>query len=268
MPVTETDWEYAAPAGLAMFGIDRRSAMAGGLTALSFALLGCEVSAAKPPRRMAARDWIERQGELARALKNGQIAPLQWMADAERLAGEIEVAELMAEVNKAQVTQQALLPTNDPRKSSIRFLDAEGAPRKLGYGAALFAFEPHNVITPHGHRHMVSSHLVVEGSFRVRNFDRLEDEEGAMIIRPTRDYIAATGQLSAMTPDLDNIHWFVPSGGTAMTFDVIISGIDPGEADYDIEAIDPLGGTMLADGTIRAPKIGFELASDKYTSAV
>jgi hypothetical protein len=238
------------------------------LAAFTLALLGQEVVAAAPQQRMAARDWIERQGELARALKGGQIAPLQWMAEAERLAGEIEVAELMAEVNKAQVTQQALLPTNDPRKSSIRFLDADGAPRKLGYGAALFAFEPHNVITPHGHRHMVSSHLVVEGAFRVRNFDRLEDEEGAMIIRPTRDYIAATGQLSAMTPDRDNIHWFVPNGGAAMTFDVIISGIDPGEADYDIEAIDPLGGTMLADGKIRAPKIGFEAASDKYTAAV
>jgi mannose-6-phosphate isomerase-like protein (cupin superfamily) len=217
---------------------------------------------------MAARDWIERQGELARALKSGQIAPLQWMAEVERLAGEIEVAQLMAEVDKAQITQNAQPPTNDPRKSSIRFLDAVGAPRKLGYGAALFAFEPHNVITPHGHRHMVSSHLVVEGAFRVRNFDRLSDDEGAMIVRPTRDYIAQTGQLSAMTPDRDNIHWFVPRGAAAMTFDVIISGIDPGEADYEIEAIAPLGGTELADGAIRALKIAFEAASDKYTAAL
>ncbi|AOL94992.1 hypothetical protein [Porphyrobacter sp. LM 6] len=264
----ESDWRQAQPAGLDAFGLDRRGFAVAGLAAFSLALLGCEVSAAKPQRRMAARDWIERQGELARALKSGQIAPLQWMEEVERLAGEIEVAQLMAEVDKAQITQNALPPTNDPRKSSIRFLDAEGAPRKLGYGAALFAFEPHNVITPHGHRHMVSSHLVVEGAFRVRNFDRLSDDEGAMIVRPTRDYIAQTGQLSAMTPDRDNIHWFVPSGGTAMTFDVIISGIDPGEADYEIEAIDPLGGTELADGAIRAPKIAFEAASDKYTAAL
>lgn len=268
MPVTATDWDKAAPASLAMFGIDRRSALAGGLAALSFALLGCEVSAAKPSARMAARDWIERQGELARALKAGQVTPLQWMAEAERLAREIEVAQLMAEVNRAQVTQQALPPTNDPHKSSIRFLDAEGVPRKLGYGAALFAFAPQNVITPHGHRHMVSSHLVVEGAFRVRNFDRLGDDGGAMIVRPTRDYVAETGQLSAMTPERDNIHWFVPRGGPAMTFDVIISGIDPGEADYEIEAIDPLGGTRLDDGTIRAPKMAFEAASGKYTAEV
>lgn len=268
MALTGRDWEQAQPASLDALGLDRRSAMASGLAALSLALLGCEVSAAKPQRRIAARDWIERQGEVARALKNGEIAPLQWMAEVERLAGEIEVAELMAELDQAQITQQALPPTNDPRKSSVRFLDAEGNPRRLGYGAALFAFEPHNVITPHGHRFMVSSHLVVDGSFRVRNFDRLGDEDGAMIVRPARDYVAVTGQLSAMTPDRDNIHWFVPRGGKAMTFDVIISGIDPGQADYEIEAIDPLAGTERPDGSISAPKIAFEAASEKYTAAV
>ena len=263
-----SDWEQARPAGLDVFGLTRRNITAGGLAAFSLALLGCEVSSAAPRQRMAARDWIERQGELARALKTGQITPLVWMAEVERLAGEIEIAELMASVNRQKIIQNALPPTNDPRKSSVRFLDENGEPRSLGFGSALFRFEPHNVITPHGHRHMVSSHLVVDGAFRVRNFDRLRDEDGVMVIKPTRDYVAETGQLSAMTPDKDNIHWFVPQDGAAMTFDVIISGIDPGEADYKIEAIDPLSGQALPDGAIRAPKIDFEEASEKYTAAV
>lgn len=265
----EEDWDRARPAGLEAFGLTRRSIAAGGLGTMALALLGCEISSAAPRRRMAATDWIERQGELARALKSGEITPLAWMSEVERLAGEIEVAELMATVNRQAVTQQALPTTNDPRKSSVRFIDAQGEPRQLGYGAALFAFEPHNVITPHGHRHMVSSHLVVEGAFRVRNFDRIRDEGGAMVIRPTRDYVAEVGDLSAMTSDRDNIHWFVPDGGgRGMTFDVIISGIDPGEPDYEIEAVDPLAGEVLADGTIRAPKIGFDVASAKYTASV
>ncbi|MXO50387.1 hypothetical protein GRI42_03600 [Erythrobacter gaetbuli] len=268
MALDERDWRRARFAGLESFGIDRRHALAGGLATLSFALLGCELAAAKPAQRMAARDWIERQGELARALKGGEIAPAQWMADVEQLASEIEIAELMATVDQARITANPASDTNDPRKRTVRFLDEQGEPRRLGYGAAFFDFEPHNVITPHGHRHMVSSHLVVGGSFRVRNFDRLRDEEGAMIVRPTRDYVAETGQLSAMTPDRDNIHWFVPQGGSARTFDVVISGLDPGEDDYEIEAIDPIGGTVLEDGSIRAPKIAFEAASEKYTTAL
>ena len=268
MALDERDWQRAPFGGLESFGIDRRNALAGGLATLSFALLGCELSEAKPVRRMAARDWIERQGELARALKSGEIAPLRWMAEVERLASEIEIAELMATIDQAKITANPASETNDPRKRTVRFLDEHGEPRRLGYGAAFFDFEPDNVITPHGHRHMVSSHLVVDGSFRVRNFDRLRDEDGAMIVRPTRDYVAKTGQLSAMTPDRDNIHWFVPQGGKARTFDVVISGLDPGEDDYEIEAIDPLGGTVMDDGSIRAPKIAFEEASEKYTTAL
>ncbi|MEQ1498504.1 MAG: hypothetical protein ABL914_07565 [Novosphingobium sp.] len=217
---------------------------------------------------MAARTWIERQGELAVALKTGQLAPLAWMAEVERLAAEVDPAELMAEINRAKITLGALLPTNDPRKRSIRFVDQHGAPRKMGFAAALFDFSPSNVITPHGHRNMVSSHLVVEGAFRVRNYDRIKDLAGAMVVRPTRDYLASTGMLSAMSGDRDNIHWFVPQGGPARTFDVIISGIDPAQPDYEIAAIDPVGGEVLTDGTIRAPIMEFEDASKKYVATL
>lgn len=87
-----------------------------------------------------------------------------------------------------------------------------------------------------------------------------------MIIRPTRDAVASVGTLSAMSADRDNIHWFVPQGGPARTFDVIISGLDAGQPDYDIQAIDPLGGKRMRDGSIVAPIMTFEDASAKYTN--
>ena len=268
LPMTEEDWAVASKAGLADLGLSRRTVASGGLAALTSYLLLSGVAQAAPRRPFAARRWIERQGELARTLKRGELKPAAWMREVESLASEIDIAQLMAELDKAQVTQLAQPTTNDPRKSTIRFLDASGNPRKLGFGSALFDFAPENVITPHGHRNMVSSHLVVEGNFRVRNFDRLRDEDGAMIIRPTRDYKAGVGKLSAMSSDRDNIHWFVPQGGGAKTFDVIISGIDEALPPYEIEAIDPLGGKLRSDGTIKAAKMSFEAASRKYTSAI
>jgi hypothetical protein len=132
----------------------------------------------------------------------------------------------------------------------------------------LFDFSPTNVITPHGHTNMVSSHLVVGGKFRVRNFDRLRDEDGAMIVRPTRDYLAETGAISTMSSARDNVHWFVPQGGGATTFDVIISEIDKAQGDTRITAIDPVGGQTLEDGSIRAPIMEFEEASDKYVATI
>ena len=249
-------------------GLTRREwlgALAGFAT---YALLR-EVRAAVPQRRSTVEAWIVRQDEAARALAAGRITPRAWMDEIEHLAAEIDVAELMATVNRSRLTAAGAGGTNDPKKRHVRFLDdATGEPRQLAYGAALFDFEPRNVITPHGHRHMVSAHLVVDGRLRVRNYDRVRDDGDAMVIRPTRDYVAHVGMISTMSSERDNIHWFVPQGGRAATFDVVISDLDPGQPSYDIKAIDPLRGERLADGTIRAPIIGFDDASARYTSEV
>lgn len=233
----------------------------------AFALLG-EARAQAPARRGSVRTWIDSQDEIARALTGGAMTGRQWAIEVERLGRSVDVAELMAEVGRARLTAAGAPFGNDPRKRFVRFLDADGKPRRLSYGVALFDFAPHNVITPHGHRHMVSAHMVVSGAFRVRNFDRLRDEGEAMVIRPTRDYVAQVGEVSTMCSERDNIHWFVPQNGPATSFDVIISGLDAGRPDHEIRAIDPVGGERLADGSIRAPIIGFAEASRRYPASV
>jgi hypothetical protein len=240
--------------------------MIGFVSAFTSIALCNEIAIAKPSTRVPALTWIEMQQEMARALKQGDLSPQNWMVEVERLAKQIDVQQLMSEVNASKVTAVALPVTNDPIKRSVRFIDATGAPRRLGYASALFDFSPTNVITPHGHKHMVSAHLIVSGRLRVRNFDRISDRTDAMQIRPTRDYVASTGSISTMSSERDNVHWFVPVGGPAQTFDTIISGLDDGQPDYDIVAIDPAGGKRMQDGTIWAKFMDFEAASAKYTT--
>ena len=249
-----------------VLGITRRAGAAAILPAfMTYALLG-EALAAVPTRRGAAQRWIARQDEIGRALSRGAMKPVDWCLEVERLGREVDLGELLATVNRSRLTAAAPGSAHDPAKRFVRFLDDHGEPRRLAYGAALFAFRPDDVITPHGHRHMVSAHMVVDGKFRVRNFDRIGDAEDAMIVRPTRDFVAGVGKVSTMCSQRDNIHWFVPIGGKpAMTFDVIISGLDAGRPDYDIKAIDVLGGRSRRDGTILAPVMDFEASSRKYT---
>jgi hypothetical protein len=235
---------------------------------LIYALLGEAQAAAPAERGSSAASWIAAQDELARTLAAGEITGPAWCDEVERLGSQVDLEALMAAVRRAPLPLAGRPAGNDPRKRFVNFLDADGTPRRLAYGAALFEFQPHNVITPHGHKHMVSAHMVVAGRFRVRNFDRLRDEENAMVIRPTRDYVARVGDVSTMCSARDNIHWFVPQGGPATTFDVVVSDLDPGQPSYDIKAIDPVRGRRLADGTIAAPIIGFDEASRRYTAEV
>ena len=216
----------------------------------------------------AARSWILDQQDLALALAHGEIPPKRWQAEVEALARQVDLAELVAEIGRAEARHVGRALPSYPVKRSLVFRDQAGAPRKLRYACALFGFDRGNVITPHGHRHMVSAHLVIEGAFRVRTFDRLRDEPGAMIIRPTSDETIQVGAVSTMSSERDNIHWFVPRTERAVTFDVIVSGLDPDAPSYTIQAIDPVRGEALPDGSLRAPILGFEEASRFYTAEV
>lgn len=242
--------------------LSRRTLIGSVLASFAIAALAREARGAASPGR--ARAWIAGQQDIAEALAAGRISGLRWAAEVERLAAEIDVAELTALVGRARLVPAGAPDHNDPQKRFVRFLDESGRPRRRAYGAALFDFAPTNVITPHGHRHMVSAHLVVAGSFRVRNFDRLRDEGGAMVIRPTRDYVARPGHVSTMCAERDNIHWFVPRGGRAATFDIVVSGLDAGAPDHLIQTVDPLGARALGDGTLLAPLIGFAESARRY----
>ena len=262
------DWDRAEVAPPSLLGVTRRSQLAAILPSfLCYALIR-EVRADTSMGGGAVQRWLSRQQDIGTALMRGEINPLQWATEVERLAAEVDVAELMAVVAKSKTRPTEKPGTNDPQKRFVQFIDDQGAPRKLAYGTALFDFELHNVITPHGHKNMVSAHMVVRGQFRIRNFDRVRDEVGAMIIRPTLDYVAKLGQVSAMCSERNNIHWFVPHNGPGTTFDVVLSNLDQNQPEYEINAIDVVGGARLSDGLIHAPIMSFEDSSAKYTAAV
>ena len=266
--MNKQDWDNAEAASPQLLGITRRTHLTTILPGFLVYAMIAEVRAAVSDHGGRTERWIDRQNEIGTALMHGEIKPGQWAMAIESLAAEIDISELMATIARSKVSSAGDPTTNDPRKRFVQFLDDQGTPRKLSYGAALFDFEPQNVITPHGHKNMVSAHLVTRGQFRIRNFDRVRDEDGAMVVRPTLDYVAKAGDISTMCAERNNIHWFVPQGGPATTFDVVISNLDQTQQSYEIKAIDVVGGQKLSDDLIRAPMMSFEGASEKYTANI
>ncbi|MBW0144554.1 hypothetical protein [Sphingomicrobium clamense] len=245
--------------------VDRRTMIAGLLTAFPAVAFVREARAVAYPS-VPLRRWIEGQRSIAADLREGRLSGREWAAEVRRLAREVDVAEVHAALKRADVGSVRHGASNDPEMRNVWFMGADGKRMRLGYATKLFEFSPTNVVTPHGHRHMASAHMVIEGSFRVRNFDRLREEPDALIIRPTRDEVIGLGAASTMSDEKDNVHWFVPRGGKpATTFDVIISGLDEDEDPYRIIAIDPVNAKPLSGGRLRAPKMGFEAASQRYT---
>jgi hypothetical protein len=212
--------------------------------------------------------WVTRQQDLAMALAQGEITAAAWQTQVEKLARHIDQDRLVGLLRDARRRDIGRALPSYPFKTAIHFRDETGAPAKLRFASALFDFEPDDVITPHAHRHMVSAHMIVQGTFRVRNYDRVGEDGDAILLRPSGDAILGTGTVSTMSSERDNVHWFVPEGGPATTFDVIVSGLDPDQPSFVIEPVDPLGGTRLANGIIRAPILGFKESARKYTAKV
>ncbi len=245
---------------------DRRTLLRTCTGFFAYALVAELRAATSRPSSRSGRSWIAQHRELAEDLKSGTINQAQWHTAVASLSRDVDLERLAAELRRARTRTAGVPFGHDPQKRFVSVPDDDGRPSRLGYGLALFDFGPGSVITPHAHRYMVSAHLVIDGRVRVRTFDRLRDEANALIIRPTGDVVAEPGDAAAMTTPRDNVHWFVPQSARAMTLDVIIDGLVPGQDDYRIEPIDPLGGENLPDGTIRAPLISFEQSMERYTS--
>jgi hypothetical protein len=214
------------------------------------------------------RRWIDRHQEIALGLARGELSAGQWQTEVEALSSAVDLPKLIDEIGRARTVAVGRGTSTDPVKRTIRFVEATGEPRKLRYGTALFTFGLDDVVTPHAHRHMVSAHLIIDGMFRVRTFDRLRDEDGAIVIRPATDGIVRVGDVSTMSSERNNVHWFVPQSDRAATFDVVVAALDKGEASSKLEAVDPVRAIRLADGSLRAPILSFEVSSKLYTRDV
>jgi hypothetical protein len=255
------------PSAVARAG-SRREILVRSLGAFCVYALLSEARAAEPDGRSSAARWIGRQDELARGLREGTISQQEWHDAVNALAREVDVAALAAEIRRANLVDAGKPFGHDPQKRLVRFRGPDGAPVRVAFGTALFAFSADSAITPHAHKHMASAHMVIDGKVRIRTFDRVADEERAIRIRPTRDEVAQAGDAAAMTTAKDNIHWFAPRSANAMTLDVIVDGLDPGADAYLIQPVDPVGGTQHGDGTISAPLLTFDESMKRFPASL
>jgi hypothetical protein len=211
----------------------------------------------------SSKHWLDEQQQIASDLKAGRLDLLEWQAAVETLATKVDLPDLLAQTDFERLRASFDFSDGMPSKRMVRLNDRAATPPII-YGLAFFGFRRGQVITPHGHRNMVSAHMVARGRFRVRNFDRLSDEPAAILIRPTVDERIGIGRVSTMSAKRNNIHWFVAEEDESVTLDVIVDALAPDEPAYTIDLVDPDGGERRGDGSIVAPMINWQQSVAKY----
>ena len=223
--------------------------------------------------RGEARRFLRSVDETSRELAERRIRPAEWQRRVEELARAVDLDDLRRAVDFDRVARTLELPDEDAASIALRIPGL-----RLRFAAKIFGLERGRAITPHGHRNMVSMHLVLRGQVRARHFDRLRDERpaergrrtglsepgGHLLLRPTLDATLRSGQASSISSERDNVHWFVAQGAPAWTFDCILSDLEPLGYSYGIDLVDPDRAERLPDGTLRAPIISWRESIDRY----
>jgi hypothetical protein len=208
--------------------------------------------------------WLSDVNQLGHDLKAGQLDQLTWQSKVEELFSQVDLPDLLKLIDFEQLTKNIKYLDRGALSLGFHFTAADGLPTKLSFGRQIFALREGRSVIPHGHRNMATAFLILQGELRGRHYDRLADEPRHYIIRPTIDRQFAAGECSTVSDFKDNVHWFQATSPTAFILNIHVLGVNPHETEATGRLyLDPAG-EQLADGTIRAPRLNYQQANQRY----
>jgi hypothetical protein len=207
-------------------------------------MLGAEI---KP----LAAQWIKDLHEMSTELKGRKLTPVQWQEQVESLMAKINMPDLLKFID---FEKRQEVPFRDKGERSIRFKfpEVEGLPTNLVFGHQVFKLKKGRSVVPHGHNNMATAFLIMKGEFHGRLYDRIEDGDDFMIIKPTIDQKFKVGEASSISDDKDNVHWFEATGKEGYIFNIHVLNLNEGLSGRVY--IDPRG-EKLDGGRIKARHI-------------
>jgi hypothetical protein len=204
--------------------------------------------------KLLAAKWLKDLNDLGHEVKGGKLKQTDWQVKVDELFGQVDLADTLKFIDFEKLT--ANIKLRDQGELSLRATlpKVEGLPTDLVFGHQVFALGKDRSVVPHGHNNMATAFLILDGNFRGRHYDRLEDDGQHMIIRPTIDRAFAPGEHSTVSDFKDNVHWFTATSERAFIFNIHVKNVDPATKESGRVYIDP-NGEKLSEGRIRARRI-------------
>ena len=208
-----------------------------------------------------AAQWIKDIHELGEDLKGTKLSQLQWKEQCEKLFAQADLKDLMKFVDFGGRISSTPFRDKGERPIRFKFPEVEGLPTNLVFGHQIFKLKKGQSVVPHGHNNMATAFLIMKGEFHGKHYDRLEESDSHMIIKPTIDAKFKPGECSTVTQVKDNVHWFKTESNEGYIFNIHILGLNTGASGRVY--VDPLG-EKISGGRIRARKIGSAEATNLY----
>jgi hypothetical protein len=209
--------------------------------------------------------WLAEVEEISRAMTEQKAKQIEWQRKLVELFAHVELKDLLRDIDFERLSKtvkfpddhEGVVPTNPPHPS--------GLPQELSFSTFIYGMKKGRAIVPHCHRNMTSMHMPIGGELHGWHYDRLADEPEHLIIKPTLDRALRLGEVTTISDEKDNVHWFKAVSDAAFTFNIGVYGIDPavkmgGRQFY----LDPMGGEKLSDGSLRVRHLTTKEAHKLY----
>jgi hypothetical protein len=238
--------------------------MLGGALAFSLVKSLCDAHALGAAAAPIAAKWLAEVEEVSGGLMGRKLRPSAWQERVEDLFRRIELRDLLRSINYDELIKAPLFPEDHESALELEFPQVEGLPARLTYIPMFIAFKQGRAVVPHGHHNMVSMHMLLEGEVHARHYENRGDDGGHMLIEPSLDKTFARGELSTVSDERHNVHWFKATRGPVFMFNVAVFDLDGTKNFSGRDYIDPLGARKLGDGTLRARRIDYKEALKLY----
>lgn len=214
--------------------------------------------------RPTVNAWLTDVNQLGLDLKGEKLEQVAWQKKIEELMARVSMGELLSLLDFDRLTSNVSFAERGERSLRVNFPKVEGLPTEVCFGKQIFALKKDRSVVPHGHNNMATAFLILKGDLRGRHYDRVADERGYMLIRPTVDRTFAPGECSTVSDYKDNVHWFQALSEPAFIFNLHVMDVRPGSTLPTTRVyIDPQG-EKLADGVTRARVISYKEANQLY----
>lgn len=224
----------------------------------------CVAQALRGSIKPVAHKWVLEMEQISKDLRASKIKPVEWQQQIESLLGQVDLPDLFKAIDYNRLAKSTKLFDDHETAEDVTFDKVKNLPDELSFAPYFYAMKKGVAIVPHGHRNMATMHMMLKGEAHGWQYDRVADEPEHLIIKPTKDKILAPGDVSTISDERDNIHWFKAQTEPVFMFNIGVYGLNPNAATTGREYIDPQQGENLKDGTIRVPLISSEEAYKIY----
>ena len=217
------------------------------------------------PIHLLVKDWLAEVEEASSAMKKQQLKQSAWQSKIAEIFARVEPKDLLRAIDFDRLSKKLKLAGSHEGVIEIKPAPSGRMPQELSFSTFIYGMKKGASIPPHCHRNMTSMHMAIGGEMHGWHFDRIADEAQHLIIQPTMDKALALGEVTTISDEKDNVHWFQPTGEVAYTFNIGVYEIDAAQKFGGRQFyLDAAHGEKIGDGKLRVKKLSSQEAYQIY----